>query len=56
MLINLFSGGRKHHVKSTLKFMRITQQIYTVYMFVHFEDYFFFHEIHVILTHTKHTT
>lgn len=42
MLINLFSGGRKHHVKSTLKFMRITQQIYTVYMFVHFEDYFFF--------------
>lgn len=52
MLINLFSGGRKHHVKSTLKFMRITQQqIYTVYMFVHFEDYFFFREIHVILTH-----
>lgn len=50
MLINLFSGGRKHHVKSTLKFMRITQQIYTVYMFVHFED-FFFREIHVILTH-----
>lgn len=42
MLINLFSGGRKHHVKSTLKFMRITQQIYTVYMFVHFEDYYFF--------------
>lgn len=42
MLINLFSGGRKHHVKSTLKFMLITQQIYTVYMFVHFEDYYFF--------------
>lgn len=41
MLINLFSGGRKHHVKSTLKFMRYIQ-IYTVYMFVHFEDYFFF--------------
>lgn len=51
MLINLFSGGRKHHVKSTLKFMRITQQIYTVYMFVHFEDYFFSWNSRDINTH-----
>lgn len=51
MLINLFSGGRKHHVKSTLKFMRITQQIYTVYMFVHFEDFFFSWNSRDINTH-----
>lgn len=51
MLINLFSGGRKHHVKCTLKFMRITQQIYTVYMFVHFEDLFFSWNSRDINTH-----
>lgn len=51
MLINLFSGGRKHHVKSTLKFMRITQQIYTVYLFVHFEDFFFSWNSRDINTH-----
>lgn len=28
--------------KIYIKIMRITQQIYTVYMFVHFEDYYFF--------------
>lgn len=51
MLINLFSGGRKHHVICTLKFMRITQQIYTVYMFVHFEDFFFSWNSRDINTH-----
>lgn len=35
----------------TLKFMRITQQIYTVYMFVHFEDYFFSWNSRDINTH-----